>query len=143
GGRINDPMISGEMPPKDSPQPLPKERDAAVRELSAALTAADLKLRDQRGRALFRRLNRTEYENTLRDLLGLPMLNVRELLPEDGRVDGYDKVGQGLDLSSVQMAKYLEADDVALGMAIADRPEPPEFYSGRHYFASQGGINKV
>ncbi len=55
-----------------------------MKKLSKLLTDFDLKSRESRGRSLFRRLNRTEYENTLRDLFSVPVLNVRELLPEDG-----------------------------------------------------------
>jgi mono/diheme cytochrome c family protein len=141
--RVHDRIASGEMPPASEKPPKKLDREAAVKELAQALTAADQKRRAERGRSLFRRLTRAEYENTLRDLFDLPMLNVRELLPDDGRVDGYDKVGEGLDLSSVQMAKYMEAADVALDMAIALSPERPEYYIGRHYPASQGAINTV
>ena len=45
--------------------------------------------------------------------------SVRDLLPEDGRAHGFDKSGTALDLSFVQLGKYLEAADVALDVAIA------------------------
>src|SRR4029077_6923282 len=77
------------------------------------------------GRAVFRRLNRTEYENTLRDLLGIPGLKVKERLPEDGQAFGFDKSAAGLDLSYVQLAKYMEAADVALDAAIAPHAARP------------------
>ena len=74
---------------------------------------------------MLRRLNRTEYENTLRDLLDLPGLKVKDLLPEDGRAFGFDKSAAGLDLSYVQLAKYMEAADVALDAAIAPHAARP------------------
>ena len=80
------------------------------------------------GRAVFRRLNRTEYENTLRDLFGLAGLKVKDLLPEDGRAFGFDKSAAGLDLSYVQLAKYMEAADVALDAAIAPHAARPALF---------------
>src|SRR5581483_3973077 len=88
----------------------------------------DRALRAGDGRAVFRRLNRTEYENSLRDLLGIPGLKVKDLLPEDGQAFGYDKSGAGLDLSYVQLAKYMEAADVALDAAIAPHASRPAFF---------------
>ena len=89
------------------------------------------------GRAVLRRLNRTEYENTLRDLLQLPGLNVKDLLPEDGRLAGYDKSGTGLEISAVQLAKYLEAADTALDQAIAPYSAAPQVYKTRLYPTDQ------
>src|SRR4029077_12258736 len=80
------------------------------------------------GRAVFRRLNRTEYENTLRDLLGIPGLKVKERLPEDGQAFGFDKSAAALDLSYVQLARYMEAADVALDAAIAPHAARPAFF---------------
>jgi hypothetical protein len=100
------------------------ERDAFLRGLNTELTAADLSRKEKQGRAVLRRLNRTEYENTLRDLLSVPWLKVKDLIPEDGQAFGYDKSGTGLDLSHVQIAKYMEAADVALDAAIAQHAAP-------------------
>jgi len=61
------------------------------------------------GRAPVRRLNRREYENTLRDLLDLPGLAIRDMLPEDGRAHGFDKSAAGLDVSPVHIAAYRSA----------------------------------
>ena len=101
-----------------------------VRGLDAALIAADRR-HQKEGRAVFRRLNRAEYENSLRDLLALPGLSVRDLLPEDGRAHGFDKAGTALDFSYVQLSKYLEAADVALDAAIAPFAEKPDVFRQR------------
>src|SRR5437899_2289684 len=61
------------------------------------------------GRSTWRRMNRYEYENTLRDLLDAPWLQVREMLPEDGLSARFNKVGDALDVSHVQMSRYLAA----------------------------------
>jgi hypothetical protein len=134
---VHDRVAAGEMPPPKRERPPKAESDAFLGGLAADLTKADLARRRAEGGSTLRRLNRTEYEHALRDLLALPDLAVKDLLPEDGRGLGYDKVGAALDVSHVQMAKYLEAADVALDAAIATYPEKPEFFSKRYYPGDQ------
>jgi hypothetical protein len=110
-----DRVLKGEMPPKKADQPETDERTAFLKELRTALIAAESK----QPLAGVRRMNRVEYENTLRDLLHLPLLHVKELLPEDGQQSGFDKVGGALDFSPVLVRKYIEAADVALNLALA------------------------
>lgn len=74
-------------------------------------------------RAVLRRLNRIEYENTVQDLLGVKV-ELAELLPLDSSRDGFDNVGEALHTSSFLMEKYLEAADKALSVAIANGPQP-------------------
>jgi hypothetical protein len=124
--KVHDRIRDGEMPPKAAKhRPAPADAAAAVKALGAGLEAADRARRAADGRATFRRLNRTEYENTVRDLLGVPGLNVKDLLPEDGRAFGFDKSAAGLDLSHVHLAKYLEAADAALDAAVAPHAARP------------------
>ena len=78
------------------------------------------------GRATQRRLNRYEYENALRDLLHAPWLQIRDALPEDGEAHRFNKVGDALDVSHVQMARYLAAADYALRQVMATQAERPE-----------------
>src|ERR1051326_5785685 len=66
------------------------------------------------GRSTWRRMNRYEYENTLRDLLDAPWLQIKEMLPEDGLSARFNKVGDALDVSHVQMSRYLAAAGYAL-----------------------------
>ena len=75
------------------------------------------------GRAVTRRLNRVEYENTVHDLLAVTV-ELRELLPPDSSRDGFDNVGEALHMSSFLIAKYLEAAEKALDVAIANGPQP-------------------
>ena len=83
-------------------------------------------------------MNRTEYEHTLQDLLALPLLRVKEMLPEDGQQHGFDKVPSALELSHVQIRKYLEAADAALNQAVVDLPKKPETQVWRGLAAEQG-----
>jgi hypothetical protein len=114
------------MPPRGrKTRPGKAEADAVLKRLATGLAEADRSRRAADGRAVFRRLNRTEYENTLRDLLGVPGLKVKDLLPEDGRAFGYDKSASGLDFSHVQLGRYLEAADAALDAAVAPHAARP------------------
>lgn len=76
-------------------------------------------------RAALRRLTRIEFEHTLRDLLALPGLEVRALLPEDGRSSGSDKAA-ALDVSHVHVAGWYAAARAALAAAGAAQPAPPK-----------------
>jgi len=135
--KVHDKIESGEMPPAKQARP-PKEDSAAVLQaLKRELQKADLAHRQSEGRAVVRRLNRGEYEATLRDLLVLPELVVKDLLPEDGRTGGFTKVGGALDLSHVQLSKYMEAADLALDLAIATYPEKPASFKRRFFPGDQ------
>jgi hypothetical protein len=76
------------------------------------------------GRVVLRRLNRTEYQNTICDLLGIE-IDLTGLLPLDNSASGFDNVGEALHTSSFLMEKYLEAADKALSVAISNFPRPP------------------
>lgn len=127
--RVHDRIRAGEMPPKTQKnRPAPAETEAVLKILSTGLAGAEQARRATEGRAVFRRLNRTEYEYTLRDLFGIPGLKVKDRLPEDGQAFGFDKSAAGLELSYVQLAKYLEAADVALDAAIAPPAARPAHF---------------
>jgi hypothetical protein len=124
---VHDRVSKSEMPPKKKPRPEPAELKAFTNSLCSSLVAAERARMAKEGRATRRRLNRYEYENALRDLLHAPWLQVRDSLPEDGEADRFNKIGDALDVSHVQMARYLNAADYALRQAMAtqvDRPEP-------------------
>jgi hypothetical protein len=63
----------------------------------------------------------------------LPRLDITALLPADGRVSGYDKIGSGLDLSPGHLAAYQEAVEKALDVAIATQSTAPRVYNKRIY----------
>ena len=123
--RVHDKVAKHEMPPADADQPPQAEREAVLRALAEPLAAADLAYQLKFGRTVLRRLNRVEYEHTLRDLLALPHIDLRELLPADPSAHGFDVVGEALPMSYVQQAAYLQAADAALNEAVTLRPQPP------------------
>lgn len=125
--RVHDRIAAGEMPPPKKSRPPKAESDAALKSLTDALVAGEKARRAMDGRTRVRRLNRDEFEHTLRDLLDLPGLDVKDLLPEDGRANGYNKSAAALDIGPILLAKYLEAIDKALDVAVAKYSVPPEF----------------
>ncbi len=107
----------GEMPPKDEPRPVTTQRQEFTKLLTSALKTAAKQQRAE-GRVVLRRLNRVEYENTVRDLFAVNV-SVKELLPEDTVSHGFDNVGAALNISPVLIERYLDAAEVVLDAAIA------------------------
>lgn len=124
-------LEAGEMPPKEKPRPQAQDVQALYGWLKPRLAAAEAAAQAAEGRVVLRRLNRVEYENTVRDLLGIN-IRLKEQLPEDGSADGFDNAGAANHTSSFLMEKYLEAADTALAMAIANRRKAPESTTKRH-----------
>ncbi len=134
---VHDRVASGEMPPPKKARPSSAEQKRLQSALSNALTDADKLRAEQSGRAVMRRMNRYEYENSLRDLLGAPWLQIKDMLPEDGEAHRFNKVGEALDVSHVQMARYLAAADYALREVIATSMTPPKPEVVKHYARDQ------
>jgi len=132
--QVFDRIDRREMPPKDHAQPAAAERDALLADLRIHLTSAS----QARAQTVIRRLNRAEYERTLNDLLGT-RVSVVDMLPEDGRAFGFENIGEALDLSPVQLQRYMEAAGKMLDAAITGGEPKPEstletytFDSGRN-----------
>lgn len=121
--KVYSKLVRRQMPPPKQTQPAAAERQAVLDWLSPKVREAGAARRLAHGRVELRRLNRVEYQNTIRDLLGV-QANVAELLPEDGSAFGFDKVSSALTLSPVQIDKYLEAADLALDAAVGIGPQP-------------------
>src|SRR5258708_21990351 len=134
---VHDRVMRGEMPPKKKTRPETTELEAFTKSLSSSLVAAERTRMAKEGRATRRRLNRYEYENALRDLLHAPWLQVRDSLPEDGEAHRFNKVGDALDVSHVQMARYLGAADYALRQAMATHATRPATKITRYYARDQ------
>ena len=130
---IHDRVRDGEMPPKSAGPLDPDDQRGFLAALSDRLAAADRERDRTVGRSVWRRLNRYEYENTVRDLLAAPWLQLRDKLPEDGEAHRFNKSGAALDFSHVQMARYLEAAEYALREVTADRADRPEAVTVRYY----------
>ncbi|MEL0120668.1 MAG: DUF1587 domain-containing protein, partial [Opitutae bacterium] len=113
--QVLDRVRLNEMPPRDKNQPEGTVRRQFLTYLEAGLHDASFK-KQRDGRVILRRLNRTEYENTLHDLLDVSV-ELQSLLPEDNQVAGFDKVSLGLGTSAVHLVRYQEAAALALSHA--------------------------
>jgi hypothetical protein len=125
------------MPPKKKPRPDAAELTAWLDSVDARLLAAVHARRENAGRAAQRRLTAAEYENALRDLLDLPELKVRELLPTDGTRHGFDKISDGLEISYAHLQQYYQAAEWALEQAIATLPKAPAPFRERLFPAER------
>lgn len=111
--KVLNSVNSGEMPPEDEPQPADEAKTAFLDALSGTLVTAREVLSDVEGRITMRRLNRREYKDTIRDLLGVAVPAGE--LPADGGAGTFDTVGSSLFMSSDQFEQYL-----ALGRQAVD-----------------------
>lgn len=142
--RVHDRVRDGEMPPQGMPQPDAATRHGFLKTLAEPMIKADAARISGEGRAVWRRMNRYEYENTLRDLLDAPWLQIKELLPEDGEAHRFNKSGAALGVSHVQISRYLTAAEYALREVMARDEKQPATETKRYYSREQRAFtNKV
>jgi len=121
---------NGTMPPADNPQPTPDEKAKLLEYLEQVLFRIDCSQVSDPGRVTIRRLNRNEYNNTVRDLLGVTVRPAEDF-PSDDVGYGFDNIGDVLSLPPLLMEKYLDAAEAiaaeALPGADSHRPEVRAF----------------
>ncbi len=105
---VRDLVAEREMPPENKPQPTDEERFAVIQFINEGLAAFDCDELQQPGRVTLRRLNRAEYNNTIRDLIGVDFEPAADF-PLDEVGYGFDNIGDVLSLSPILMEKYLKA----------------------------------
>lgn len=101
-------LRAGEMPPDDEPQPDEARRQAVATWIARELARIDRTTPPDPGRVTTRRLNRAEYNNTVRDLLGVD-LRPADDFPQDDSGYGFDNIGDVLSLSPALMERYVSA----------------------------------
>jgi mono/diheme cytochrome c family protein len=106
------------MPPADMDQPTQEERDLLLKWLDHTLFYVDCEKDPNPGRVTVRRLNRTEYNNTIRDLVGVKFQPADDF-PSDDVGYGFDNIGDVLSISPLLMEKYLDAAEQIARKAIA------------------------
>jgi len=136
--KVFDRTASGEMPPKKKPRPDAAQQSAYLGDLSGLLIRQESARVATQGRTVERRMNRFEYENAVRDLLQAPWLDLKEILPEDTEAFRFNKTGQALDVSHVQLQRYLTAAEEGLRSAFVSSVEKPDASPKRHYARQQG-----
>ena len=115
--RVRDLVVEKEMPPSKSSQPASEERMAFLELLEKEMDRLDCSQMANPGRVTVRRLNRTEYDNTIRDLLGVDF-KPSEDFPLDEVGYGFDNIGDVLSLSPILLEKYLNAAESVVTNAI-------------------------
>jgi hypothetical protein len=134
-----------QMPPEGDPedgpkQPTEQERATLTKWIDGQLYAYYASHPDP-GRVLVRRMNRSEYNHTIQDLVGVEFQPADDF-PQDDSGYGFDNVGDVLSLPPVLMEKYLAAADRILDEAL---PTEPPARRVRHFAAAQAevGFNAV
>src|SRR5439155_6786167 len=107
--KIQEKIRAREMPPQNKPQPNEAERKLLTRWVDAKLAKLSKSgsHRDP-GRLTIRRLNRVEYNNTIRDLVGIDF-HAADDFPSDDVGYGFDNIGDVLSMAPILMEKYLDA----------------------------------
>ncbi len=120
---VSEQIKDGNMPPKEKPRPEAQQLRGLTDWIGRRVAAAEADRSAAQGRVVLRRLNRAEYQNTVRDLLGVEV-ELKDLLPIDEVSNGFDNNAEALHVSSYLMDNYLEAADRLLDAAIAGGPKP-------------------
>ena len=113
-------LESHEMPPENKPQPTPEERDKLSAWITEKILGCDCSKPDP-GRVTIRRLNRAEYNNTIRDLVGVDFQPAEDF-PQDDVGYGFDNIGDVLSMPTILLEKYLTAADRIMAQAIVVDP---------------------
>src|SRR5439155_19917586 len=105
--------------------------------IARTFEAADRAGQADPGRVTVRRLNKTEYANTVRDLVGVDF-NPAEDFPADDVGYGFDNIGDVLSLSPILMERYLSAAESIAQRAIlvGDPPKPPKRHTAAQFLGS-------
>lgn len=136
--KVHDRLRAGEMPPKQiAKRPDASETATFLQTLGSSLSTHEKQTIVRDGRALDRRLNSTEYENALRDLLHASWLQVKGQFPEDGEAFRFNKSGEALDVSHVHLARYLTAADYAIRQVMSVQFSQPPTATTRYYAREQ------
>ena len=116
-------LKAGEMPPKGAPRPPQERLDALVHYVQGEIDKADRRTPPDPGHVVAHRLNRNEYTNTIRDLLGVEFRADKDF-PTDDSGFGFDNIGEVLTISPVLMEKYMDAARTIASRTIGADPLP-------------------
>jgi len=122
--RVVEAVKEGEMPPPNKPRPTVAEVDRFLKIVGDAFETADKTAKLDPGRVTMRRLNKVEYNNTVRDLMGIDFTPADDF-PSDDVGHGFDNIGDVLTLSPVLFERYLAAAETIVDKAITPVPPKP------------------
>jgi hypothetical protein len=123
-------LRGGDMPPPGRKRPEPAVFQRAAAAIDAELERTYARLPRDPGRVTIRRLNRVEYRNTIRDLMGVDYPATEEL-PSDDVGYGFDNIADVLSLAPVHLEKYLAAAEKIVSEVFLDVKRRERFLSWR------------
>jgi hypothetical protein len=136
--RIVAKLRAGEMPPKGIPKPPAEQLAALLSYVESEFDRSDRAAKPDPGRITARRLNRAEYANTIRDLLGVHFV-AQEEFPADDSGYGFDNISDVLTVSPALMEKYLFAAERIASRAVgADTLPKPGVFSEKNRMLRTG-----
>lgn len=129
--KVLDMLGQGAMPPEDEPQPATGDVEKIVKSIHGVQSVLAAHTPPNVGRVTMRRLNKNEYNNTIRDLLGVDFRPAEDF-PADDVGYGFDNIGDVLSVSPLLLEKYLSATESILDQAIvvAEPLKPATFAVG-------------
>ena len=122
--RVVRKLRAGSMPPLPRPRPDATTYAGFIEWLETELDAVAANAPNPGRTEAFHRLNRAEYHNVVRDLLGLDV-DVAELLPADGGSYGFDNIAGVLGMSPTLLERYLSAAKKVSRLAVGNPNLPP------------------
>ena len=123
---IADLLNLGDMPPEEETQPSPDDRQAVINWITDELTIAYEHHKSSDRKTVLRRLNRYEYNRTVRDLLHLQplLIDPTESFPPDETEENFNNIGSALITSDFLLQGYLDAAESYIEQATRQGPEP-------------------
>ncbi|HXI69647.1 MAG TPA: DUF1592 domain-containing protein [Verrucomicrobiae bacterium] len=139
--RVLKNLRAGLMPPAKKNQPTPAQKETIQQWIKDAVFEVN-PLNPDPGRVTIRRLNRVEYQNTIRDLLGVEFDAPGEFPPDDTG-HGFDNIGDVLTMPPMLLEKYLVAAEKIIGQAVptVKGVAPEQVISGNEFQADAGKRN--
>ena len=120
-------LRAGEMPPSGRPRPAAKDMDQFLAWIDTDMLAVNCDGKRDPGRVTLRRLNKAEYNNTIRDLLFIKNFTPADDFPSDDVGYGFDNIGDVLSLSPLHLEKYLAAAEKAVELAFQNPESRAKF----------------
>lgn len=129
------------MPPARKPQPTAEEKKLIKRWIKDSVFAIDPKNPDP-GQVTLRRLNRVEYQNTVRDLIGVNF-DAQSAFPPDDSGHGFDNISDVLTLPPMLLEKYVSAANKIVSEVVpsASRVVRERVIQGREFRGAADGSN--
>lgn len=122
-------LTTGQMPPLGEAQPTPEQRQTFIASLTATLDEEAIE-NPNPGAPVLPRLNRTEYQNSIRDLLALD-IDASTMLISDDSAEGFDNMSTALQVSATLLEGYVAASGRVAALAVGNPDMTPDFVSYR------------